>query len=318
MSKEKIPVLISGSSMRDGKGNLTGIILSAKDERDSKLVMKLREAQSLLLQEVSTTKTAAKETQKRAKELEKAHKELKNTQFKLVQSSKLASLGVMSSGLAHELNTPLQSIMGFNQRLVAYFERNEQATLKDVEKYTQKIDKNCHRMKEIIQHFRDFSRQDKQFFRNISVNKVIGDSFILFKEQLRLHNIRIDMNLCKNDPKVNGDSNRLEQVFSNLISNSRDAITCISHQQGLLSVSSKIEDDSVVVDFSDNGPGIEKSKLDHIFDPFYTTKEVGKGTGLGLSISYEIIQNHKGNISCLINLDKGAIFRITLPLSSEE
>jgi len=305
----KIPVLFSGSVMLDAHKKIQGIVCTGRDITEMKLM--------LLKEKKLSAKAAssAKEAQKRAKELHIAHDKLKETQAQLVQNAKLASLGVMSSGLAHELNNPLQFIMGFNERMKAYFETNELATFKDVENYISKISKNCDRMKKIIQYFRDFSRQTKQNFKPTSINDTISNSFILFKEQLRLRNIKIELYLSRNDPQINGNNNRLEQVFTNLISNSRDAITSVFPLEGgLLRVSSKVENNSVILDFSDNGTGIEKSKIDRIFDPFYTTKEVGKGTGLGLSISFGIIREHKGNINCLNTSKEGTTFRIKLPI----
>jgi len=170
-------------------------------------------------------------------------------------------------------------------------------------------------MKKIIQHFREFCRQDKIHFRTINMNDVIEKSFILFKEQFRHHNIKIQINLSPDDLLITGDTTRLEQVFTNLIANSRDAVNSISQKESrTINVSSKKKENFAIVDFTDNGHGIEKSNLNRIFDPFYTTKEVGKGTGLGLSISYGIIQEHNGNISCHTTSDKGTTFRIKIPL----
>ncbi len=247
--------------------------------------------------------------------LKKKTIELKKMQAQIVHNAKLASLGVMSSGLAHELNNPLQFIMGFNESLKAVYEDFDQVTYEQVKDEIEEIDKNCHRMNNIIKHFREFSRQDDSNFKRLKINDVIHKSFILFKEQLRLRNIKMELDLSNQDPEVNGNNTRLEQVFTNLISNSRDAISSSSPEEGgLLKVISKTKEDSILIDFMDNGPGIKKANIDRIFDPFYTTKEVGKGTGLGLSISFGILQEHKGDINCVSTSDQGTTFQIKLPL----
>jgi len=247
--------------------------------------------------------------------LKKKTTELKQMQAQIVHNAKLASLGVMSSGLAHELNNPLQFIMGFNESLKAVYEDYDQVPYEQVKDEIEEIDKNCHRMNNIIKHFREFSRQDDSNFKRTKINDVINKSFILFKEQLRLRNIEMKLNLSNQNPEVNGNHTRLEQVFTNLISNSRDAITSSSPEAGgILQVISNTKEDSVLIEFIDNGPGIEKSNIDRIFDPFYTTKEVGKGTGLGLAISHGILQEHKGEINCVSTSDQGTTFQIKLPL----
>ncbi len=259
-----------------------------------------------------------KKLQNRAVELEEAHNNLRNTQEQLVQSAKLASLGVMNAGLAHELNNPLHFIRGFNERIKTKFKKNDKVSLDQVQYYIDEIDDNCERMKNIIEHFQKFSRKDKKQLKPIRINKVVKKSIILFKEKLRHRNIKIKMNLCEEELKIKGDTNRLEQVFINFISNSFDAISVVSDdREGLIQLDSAIENKFVVLKFSDNGTGIKETDLKHIFDPFYTTKEVGQGTGLGLSISYGIIKEHQGQVGCVSTIGKGTTFKIKLPVFIE-
>ncbi|MBL6990957.1 MAG: HAMP domain-containing protein [Bacteriovoracaceae bacterium] len=264
---------------------------------------------------LATVTAKAKSEKKKVLELETINEKLKKTQVQLIQSAKLASLGELSAGLAHELNNPLQSIIGFTQALRDYISSHEQVISKDTEEYFIEITNNYNRMREIIKHFRVFSRQNEQINKSVDVNEVINNSFILFKEQLRLGNIKYQLDLDKGGPKVFGNEIRLEQVFTNLITNGRDAISSVDKaQEGMLLVSSKVNADCVVLDFKDSGMGISEQKIDRIFDPFFTTKDTDRGTGLGLSISYGIIKDHKGQICCHETSNKGTTFRIILPL----
>jgi len=231
----------------------------------------------------------------------------------LVQSGKLAALGEMSSGIAHELNNPLHFIKGFNNRIKHKFEESHNLFFDDVSEYIHRIDENCNRMEVIINHFRDFSRQSDNKTEVVPINDTIYKSCTLLNEQLRLRGIKLNFKLAKEEVYINGDKNRLEQVFFNLISNSRDALDNISETKDPeILIRSSIEDNKVRIEFNDNGNGIEEKTLDKIFNPFFTTKDVGKGTGLGLSISHGIIKDHKGQITCESSLGNGTSFIIHL------
>ena len=279
-SGEKIPVLLSGNVLRDKQARLIGMVLSIKDSRDSKLV-----------------------------------KELRDTQYQLVQSGKLAALGEMSSGLAHEINNPLFLIKGFNNRIKVDLNKHHQDVYEEVSDYMQEVNDNCERIMRIVKHFRDFSRISEQDFESISINNVISKSFILLNEQLKLRSINVKQILSKEDHQIIGNENQLEQVFINLITNARDSIEEAHEAKGGdLVVCTRREGKLAIIEFSDNGTGIDDEQLKRLFDPFYTTKEVGKGTGLGLSISHGIIADHKGKIICKSNKGEGARFIVSLPL----
>ncbi len=279
-SGERIPVILSGSVLRDKNQQLIGVILSLKDARDSKLI-----------------------------------KELKDTQFQLIQSGKLAALGEMSSGLAHEINNPLFLIKGFNNRIKAELSDYNKDAYEKIRDYVEEINGNSQRIMKIINHFREFSRQAEHDFTPISINDVVSRSFILLNEQLKLRSINIKQNLIAEDIKIMGSGNQLEQVFINIITNAKDAIENVHGANGgELIVCTRREGKSAIIEFTDNGTGVDEEKQQRIFDPFYTTKEVGKGTGLGLSISHGIVTNHKGQISCKSKLGEGTSFIVTLPL----
>lgn len=279
-SGEKIPTLITGTPLTLPSGKLKGFVLSAKDTRDSKVLQNL-----------------------------------KDTQSQLIQSGKLAALGEMSSGLAHELNNPLFLIRGFNNRIEIEMEKqgicNE--TLKD---YINEVRESCNRMSDIINHFRDFSRQSPESYSPASLHDILRKAHKWLKAQLDLHSIQLEWDLSSKDPLINCDRNQLEQVFVNLLTNSKDSI-CQHHPDGGGHICIRTEGigDYVSVSVKDNGLGVDEKLADKLFDPFFTTKEVGEGTGLGLSISFGIITNHHGEITLSSSSGEGATFTTRLPLA---
>ncbi len=259
--------------------------------------------------------------------LKKAYQELKHTQSQLVQSGKLASIGELAAGVAHELNQPLMVIRG-NAQLVKRFISKGNYEIEDLLKQMEPIERNTKRMMNIINHLRTFSRQSKSQFYALDVNQVIEESFLMVGEQLRLRNIEIIKNLDPALPRIDGDTNQLEQVFLNLITNARDAITEKNASDTLrdgftdsIQITSRLsETDSGMVEilFKDTGNGIDDSACSSIFDPFFTTKEVGKGTGLGLSISYGIISDHNGKIEIAETGSAGTTIKVTLPIEGAQ
>lgn len=249
--------------------------------------------------------------------LHKAALEGKVHQFQLAQASKLASIGELSAGVAHELNNPLMIVKGFNDRVAKSLEKTQVPKDSPVWDYVTEIRSGCERMKKIIQHFRDFSRMETQETHAVNVNEVVQKSFSFFDEQLKFRNIEVSFDLSHEQPHIDGNENRLEQVFVNLINNSRDALDGLDPSRSRkIHVQTRIEGKNVVVEFSDNGPGIPIEEKDRVFDPFFTTKPVGKGTGLGLSISQGIIRDHQGLIEVSSKKNEGVQFKIVLPLKS--
>ncbi len=256
--------------------------------------------------------------------LKKAYQELKQTQSQLVQSGKLASIGELAAGVAHELNQPLMVIRG-NAQLIQRNISKGKLKIEDMHKQIEPIEKNTKRMMTIINHLRAFSRQSKAEYYALNVNNVIEESFLMVGEQLRLRNIEVKKSLDPKLPQIKGDTNQLEQVFLNLITNARDAIMeKYGNEKPMNGNTESIEiitkpsatDDSLIeILFKDSGNGIKEKDQTNIFDPFYTTKEVGKGTGLGLSISYGIINDHKGQIEVAETGPEGTMFKVTLPIA---
>ena len=246
--------------------------------------------------------------------------ELKETQSQLIQSAKLASIGELASGVAHELNQPLMVIRTHAQ--MALRGHGKQALSSEVAlEHIQPIEKNTKRMINIINHLRIFSRHSQKTLSPEDINGIMKGCFLMIGEQLRIHNVHLMFELAELLPKVMGNANQLEQVFLNIIINARDAVLEARTDEkgkGVIEVATGIfkgEREWVEILFRDTGKGISGKDLNRIFEPFFTTKEVGKGTGLGLSISYGIIKDHSGEIEVAETGPAGTTFRILLPVS---
>jgi len=241
-----------------------------------------------------------------ADSLQKSRADLNDAEGQLVQSAKLASLGTLSAGVAHELNQPVAIIRGITQQL-----QEEPGLAEDLCADLKIIEGQTGRMTKIIKHLRTFCRTGGAEFSEVDVHRTVQDCLLLIGEQLRTHDIEVSFELCDGEPIVLGDANELEQVFLNLITNARDAMD--GRPGSRITIGSHVLDNRLVLEFRDNGTGIPAEVCERIFDPFFTTKEAGKGTGLGLSISHTIIGKHQGELR--VHNDNGAVFTITLPLA---
>ncbi len=243
-------------------------------------------------------------------ELEKSLQELQQAQAKLVQSEKLAAIGQLVSGVAHELNNPLTSIIGYAQLLQsADLDTSAKTDLN-------RIVEQAQRSARIVQNLLTFGRQHKPERQFADVNRLIEETLDLVSYQLTMDHIVVERRLSGDIPPLWVDPNQLQQVWLNLIQNAQQAMID-SHKGGTLRVRSFVTDEGKVrIEFSDNGPGIAPDVVEKIFDPFFTTKPVGKGTGLGLSICYGIIQEHEGQIWGENNPKGGATFIVELPVKA--
>ncbi len=243
-------------------------------------------------------------------------KELKDLQMQLIQSAKLASLGEMSSGLAHELNNPLFLIQGFNEQLIKMIKRKGNISYADASDFLSEIHTNTERILKLINHFRSFVRQDNldRPLEKVNLKEVVDQSFHFYEEQFRTKDIFVEMNFPKEDLFVWGFDNRIEQVFVNFFSNTRDAFDenkDIKERKITVSFPPSSDENFIIARFEDNAGGMPLQNIERIFDPFFTTKEVGKGTGLGLSIVYNIIiKELHGKIDCFSRPGEGTTFQI--------
>lgn len=246
------------------------------------------------------------------------------TERQLIQTSKLATLGEMASGVAHELNQPLSVIKTASNFFIRKANKKETVDEEIYLTMLSKIDSNIDRAVKIINHMRQFSRKPSLGTENVQITEVVERAFEIFNQQLKLRGIEVVKDSYKNMPLVIGDSNRLEQVFINLLLNARDAIEAkwgdrkCSINENKIFVKIWTEDKLVIVDIGDTGIGIPDDISDKIFEPFFTTKEVGKGTGLGLSISYGIVKDCGGEIAVYKNKFGGASFILAFPIKDSE
>jgi signal transduction histidine kinase len=227
---------------------------------------------------------------------------LQRLQVQLVQSEKLASLGQLVGGAAHELNNPLTAMLGYADLLVATPLDGDQRAL------AEKIGHQVRRTKSLVSSLLSFAKQVPAEKVLLDVNALAQTAVKLSQPQLRARNIQVHSDLKEHLPLILGDSNQLLQVCLHIINN---ALQAMVESGGVLTVSTRGWENLVLLEFSDNGPGAQEP--DRVFDPFYTTKPVGQGTGLGLSACYGIIQEHKGKILCHNRPEGGAIFQIELP-----
>ncbi|PYN89789.1 MAG: two-component sensor histidine kinase [Candidatus Rokuibacteriota bacterium] len=246
-------------------------------------------------------------------EMQRREQELRDKQEQLVQAGKLATLGELTTGVAHELNNPLNNTGLFVGNAVDLIElgvTDKGQIVRELRQAMQQVRKAT----EIISHLRTFGRAAPVSREPIALRHVIGRALSLMQEQLRLREIEVTVDLGQEEPVVVGNPIQLEQVFINLLTNARDAVA--DSPRKAIRISSSVGVAEVKVAFADTGDGIPPGLERRIFDPFFTTKDVGKGTGLGLSITYGIINEHGGMISVVSPPGEGATFLIQLPLAT--
>ena len=239
-------------------------------------------------------------------ETRQAYDNLRRTQEQLLHSEKMAAVGQLISGVAHELNNPLTAILGYSQLLSS----NGQMSTQGLE-YSDKLYKQAQRTHRIVQNLLSFARQHKPERVAVQLNQILEDTLALRDYDLRMNNIRVHFDLAKDFPVTAADPHQLQQVFLNLVNNAVDAMLEGS-ADGDLWVHTEAKGARLLIEFRDSGPGVKEPS--RVFDPFYTTKPVGKGTGLGLSICYGIVTEHGGTIQVRNVEPHGASFTIELPL----
>ncbi len=238
----------------------------------------------------------------------------------LIQASKMATLGEMATGVAHELNQPLSVIKTASSFIIKKIDREETLKAKVLNTMLSKVDSNVDRATRIINHMRQFARKTDLALEKIAINDVLLNAFEIFSQQLKVRGISVNKDLGRDLPKVQVDPDRLEQVFINLLLNARDAIEEKASRSRQMDPEDQItlktyqDSDQVIAEVCDTGVGIPKHVAEKIFEPFFTTKEVGKGTGLGLSISYGIVKDCGGTIRVVPGADRGACFRVSFPI----
>ena len=241
-------------------------------------------------------------------------KEMMNQQ--VIETGKLASVGELAAGIAHEINNPVAIMVeeaGWIQDLLEEEEFHASENLAEFDRALKQINTQGKRCKEITYKLLSFARKTDSRVHNIVISEMIEDVVSLSSQRAKYSNVTIKTHLGENLPAIRGSESEMQQVFLNLINNALDAM---DKKGGEIKISAKQNGDLIQIRLADNGPGIPKANLARIFDPFFTTKMVGKGTGLGLSICYGIINRMGGKIDVQSMLDQGTTFTLSLPVAS--
>ncbi len=235
--------------------------------------------------------------------------ERKLMEGQLIITDRLASIGELASGIAHELNNPLTSVIGFSQLLL------DKDIPNDVKEDVGIIHREAQRTAEVVKNLLTFARKHIPAKQLVNINSIITRVLELRAYEQRVSNIQVNIRFDLDLPEIVADYFQLQQVFLNIIINA-EHFMIEAHGRGTLTITTKRTGDIITVSFTDDGPGIQKEDLGHLFDPFFTTKEVGKGTGLGLSICHGVISEHGGRIYVESKLGKGATFVVELPIGN--
>lgn len=288
-----------------------------------------KQAERALKQAMYDIETANRQLAQANEELQRTNEELKATQIQLVQSEKMASLGALVAGIAHEINTPVGAMNSMHQTLVRAIEklreilelrhgedftenRQIQATMKIIEDANQVISTGADRVTNIVRRLRSFARLDEAELKEADIHEGLDDTLTLVHHELK-NFIKVIKNYGDIPPVVCYPG-QLNQVFLNLLVNARQAIK----ETGEITITTYKKDDRVYIEIQDTGTGIPKENLSKVFNPGFTTKGVGVGTGLGLSICYQIIEAHHGRIEVESDVGKGTKFTIVLPTDTSE
>lgn len=241
-------------------------------------------------------------------ELKRTVDTLQTTQAQLIQSEKLSAVGEFVAGVAHELNNPLATVMGFSEIL------KSAPVEPKYQRHLLMIFKSAERCQKIVQSLLTFARRHQPERAPVAVNKLVEEVLEIVAYQLRTNNVEVVRDFHPALPPVLADGHQIQQVIINLVNNARQAIE--AHQPaGKLVITTEADAANVRIKITDNGPGISAENMRKIFDPFFTTKGVGKGTGLGLSLCYGLIKEHGGNITVSSESGKGATFVVELPVA---
>ncbi len=239
---------------------------------------------------------------------EQSFEELSRVQDQLVQSEKMAALGQLVSGAAHEINNPLAAILGYSELLAT-----QQSLPADAREMADKIGQQARRTKTLVGHLLSFAKQSNAERNLLNVDYVVNNAVGLRQVDLGKYNIHIERVNRAEQPYILGDPNQLLQVCCHIINNAVDALKEVGG--GTITVRTERQNGQVLLEFSDTGPGLKDPQ--HIFDPFYTTKPIGKGTGLGLSACYGIVHEHQGEITGFNGANGGATFRLRFPAAGQ-
>lgn len=281
--RQEIPVSVSAASLKNTKGQFLGLVVSAKDARESRLI-----------------------------------KELKQKQEQLVKAGKMAALGGLSGGMAHELNNPLAIIRGFTEIIHDRLHKSKDPAHEDLERYAAKILRATERMADVVRLFREFSGSGRASFQEVRVADLVNEAVQSMRSDLAIQNMDIDLVVNTTESTVEGDASRLQQVLIAILNNARDAVLAAKRPQGLIKIGLWNNEDTLTISISDNGTGIDAAHIPQIFDPFFTTRPVGHGMGLGLAIAHNTVTDHRGEIEVYSTSGEGTTFMVMMPLLQQK
>ena len=288
----EVPLAIQGRATGRLRARVTSGDLSAADAEQ-------------ILRIVASQVAVAAENARLYEGLRRQMEDLRATQAQLVQSAKLAAIGELAANVAHEINNPMTSILGYATLML-----EEGAEVASRTEYLKTIQSEALRIRETVRALLDFSRQRDFTTERVDITQAVKDTLALIRRHAALSNIALEEKYDPDLPSVEVDVPQCKQVFLNLITNALDAMP----NGGTLTVAAARDGEFVRIDFADTGAGIPAANFDKIFDPFFTTKPAIKGTGLGLSVSLGIIQSHGGTIDVKSEVGKGSVFSVKLPI----
>ena len=245
--------------------------------------------------------------------LKRTDQEMVELNAQLVQSDKLAALGKMAAGVAHEINNPLVVILqktGWIEDVLDDLAFREGEDIDEIRKSIAKIEEHVERARKVVHNMLAYARKMEPRLEDVDLNETIRQTVTFLDNHARINNIDIHLDLDESIPVIASDQAQLQQIFLNLLTNAIDAIG----SGGKVEATSRCSGDKIVVTIKDDGPGLSDDMLRHVFDPFFTTKEPGKGTGLGLWVSHNIITKMDGSIHVKNNFDKGAVVTVEIPI----
>jgi signal transduction histidine kinase len=287
--------------------------LNSKNEELEKYKNRLEFLVKERTEELETTNeellSTNEELNQQREELKTILNDLKQAQSRLISAEKMSSLGILSAGIAHEINNPLNFIQGGLWGLKNYFEEHKTTNDKEIDMLLKAIEEGVFRASEIVSSLNHFNRQTESKQEDCDIHKTIDNCLVILGGEI---NGRIDVvkNFTKESPIIKGNDGKLHQAILNILTNSVQAIT----NEGVIKIDTKVEKNNFIIIIEDTGEGISKDDLTKILDPFFTTKAPGKGTGLGLSITHSIIEEHLGEIKYESEINKGTQVTIILPL----